>query len=552
MKQFKYFIAFLSLGVLFSCETAELEITENPNFLTPSQADPNFLLSEVQENFGRLIHSLGDTGGEFTRIQQLPGRDYQNAYGPTSFDGEWELAYQEIMQNIKLMNALAEEASLNSHIGIGQVIQAYTLVTLVDFFGDVPYSEALLGDAETPMLNPALDPGEQVYAAALTLLDQAVVNLPGGPAPSTDLFYRGNLTNWVKAANSIKMKIYLNQGDVTAFNAVTNYITSNSEDFQFHWGSNEIQPDTRHPYFAAGYTDTGGGFYQSNWLMNEMLEGVNGVTDPRRFYYFYRQNEATPSFDGAPANEEVLECSLFDAPIHYQQNNQVFCGVASGYWGRDHGNSDGIPPDGFLRTLPGVYPAGGIYDNNSFADANNQNGQDRGYGGAGITPIMLASWVDFMKAEISDERANTLSGARKSIEKVTSFGMEGIALSFEDLELTDQEKTNMIEEISSTLNTRVESYLEALAVAYDASSNKSNIRAKQYWIAMYGNGIDAYNAYRRTGLPSDLQLNIEPNPGAFPTIMFYPGNAATTNSNIAQRENLTSKPFWNTQTFNLN
>lgn len=28
----------------------------------------------------------------------------------------------------------------------------------------------------------------------------------------------------------------------------------------------------------------------------------------------------------------------------------VGSGSSHGYWGRDHGNSDGIPPDGALRT----------------------------------------------------------------------------------------------------------------------------------------------------------------------------------------------------------
>ena len=33
-----------------------------------------------------------------------------------------------------------------------------------------------------------------------------------------------------------------------------------------------------------------------------------------------------------------------------------------GYWGRDHGNDEGTPPDNFTRTASGVYPAGGSFD----------------------------------------------------------------------------------------------------------------------------------------------------------------------------------------------
>ena len=66
-----------------------------------------------------------------------------------------------------------------------------------------------------------------------------------------------------------------------------------------------------------------------------------------------------------------------------------------------------------------------------------------------------------------------------------------------------------------------------------------------------GNGTDAYNAYRRTGLPSDVQPNIEPNPGAFPVSMWYPNNYTARNSNASQKSDLTGKVFWNTQSPNL-
>ena len=77
------------------------------------------------------------------------------------------------MEDIRVMNGLAAESGLTYYIGMGEVMQAYTLLTLVDFFGDVPYSEALLG-AEN--LNPALDSGQSVYNAALALLDSAAVS----------------------------------------------------------------------------------------------------------------------------------------------------------------------------------------------------------------------------------------------------------------------------------------------------------------------------------------------------------------------------------------
>ena len=75
--------------------------------------------------------------------------------------------------DIKAMNVLAEEANLTHHIAMGQFFQAYTLVVLVDFFGDIPVTEALQGSEN---LNPNLEPGASAYDAAFGLLDEAIAN----------------------------------------------------------------------------------------------------------------------------------------------------------------------------------------------------------------------------------------------------------------------------------------------------------------------------------------------------------------------------------------
>ena len=40
----------------------------------------------------------------------------------------------------------------------------------------------------------------------------------------------------------------------------------------------------------------------------------------------------------------------------------LYCNLPEGYWGRDHGNDEGIPPDHSKEHLMGIYPAGGAYD----------------------------------------------------------------------------------------------------------------------------------------------------------------------------------------------
>jgi hypothetical protein len=542
-------------GLFFaSCETTELDLTQNPNALAPEQADPDFYLNSIQLSYAYLIESFGNTAGAVTRIDYMNGRDYANAYQPGSFNGRWSSAYQTIMQDIREMNILADEAGLTHHKGIGQFIEAHILMTLVDFFGDIPYTEAFQGAAN---LNPMSDSGESVYAVALGLLDSAIANFnsdalgdPTWVGGTIDPFYNGDWSKWTKAANTLKMNAYMNTRNVDGsalanFNAIVasgNYISTNADDFQFRWGTEAIQPDSRHPRYRSNYTATGGGSYMSNSLMDYMRGGFDGgydigggvfIADPRIMFYYHRQTNPTPGIAGAPANEEVLECGLQNAPAHYA--GYVFCANPQGWWGRDHGNDNGIPPDGFLRTLAGVYPAGGKLDDWSYGGQQNGDGN----GGRGITPILLASWQDFLIAEaelVSGDptaaKNSMFAGMAKSMDKVLNF-------------YPRTERFDAIMDIYfGGLSFVVNSFYARVDAEWDAADNVMDVLGMQSFVAQYGNGLGAYNFYRRTGFPTTLQPNIEPNPGGFIRSFYYPADHANNNSNISQKSGVTDPVFW--------
>jgi hypothetical protein len=292
---------------------------------------------------------------------------------------------------------------------------------------------------------------------------------------------------------------------------------------QFTYGTNEVQPDTRHPAYSSDYTVNGGGNYRSIAFMNYLQE----TNDPRRRYYFYRQNAVTPGQDGSEPALETLQCSLQTPPAHYQ--GFPFCGLPNGYWGRDHGNDEGIPPDGFLRTLVGVYPAGGAFDDSRFKAL----GQGAGAGGNGIVPILLSSSVHFWAAEVSlsngdldGAKTHLLAGLSDSVEKVTAFGA---------LDTTAD---------LSTAPTADDISLHANQTASSFDDDPWNVLGHQFFVSLYGNGSDAYNFYRRTGYPNNLQPNLEPNPGAFVRSMWYPANFVNTNSSVSQKSDVSQTVFW--------
>lgn len=533
------------LMLFMACETTDLDLRTDPNFLSPDQSDVNSLLNNIQLEFIDIIDGTGGQGdgfgrigAELCRIDYMFGRNYTNAYGPAGFDDEWTSSYADMISDIRILTPLAQEAELFVHLGIAKTLEAFTIVTLVDFFGDIPYSEALQGLENA---NPVRDSGADVYASALALLDEAIAdfNATSAANPTTDFFYGSDASSWIKAANSIKLKIYLQSrlvdpGAVASFNAIIasgDYISSSADDFQFNgWGTNEVQPDVRHPRYSESYTVTGGIDYMSNWLMNNMLDN----NDPRIRYYFYRQVNATPNSDNP--NEETLQCSVQDIPIHYQGTPfaNIWCSLPGGYWGRIHGSNEGIPPDGFLRTLTGVYPAGGAFDDSRFESL----GQGDGAGGIGITPIILASTVDFYQAEIamvegnaSSARGFILDGLQKSVSKVTSFGANDTTA---DLSLEPS-----AEDIAN--------YSADVAARFDNAStdeDRWNVLGEEFLTNLYGNGIDGYNFYRRTGYPNTVPPNVEPNPGAFIRSLFYPANYVNNNANAVQKDAVTDQVFW--------
>lgn len=544
MKNIKYFII-LAVGLLtlHSCETVELDKKDNPNALSPSQADINLTMNAILVRTGSFTNTIGSYGSRFTRIRNMFGVNYQNVFSPATFDGVWNQAYADIMNDIRAMNAQIEglDGEFEKHRAVGEVIEAYLIVTLVDYFGSIPYSEAL----DTSNLTPQVDEGSAVYQAALDLLDDAIVKFQQDTTVelANDFYYDNDYGKWVKLANTLKMKIYIQQrlvnpSAISSFDAIAttgNYIQE-GEDFVFNWGSTLDNPNSRHPLYNAQYAPGGPAtWYMSNWLMDRMLNGQS-IEDPRIRYYFYRQVGDVLS-NVNPDTGEEKRCVIQTIPPHYDNNDILYCYPDNnrGYWGRDHGSNEGIPPDGFLRTAFGIYPAGGRFDDSSFEIIDGNNYGAEGYG---VTPIILASTVDFWRAEAAlyggagsaDQFLE--SAINKHIDYVRTFSGRS-AQDFDESTIPDESDDA--------------AYIADVITDFNSSADnlrKLDILGDQFFISLIGNGTDAYNFYRRTGAPRDIQPNIEPNPGPFPRSMWYPAGEVTANPNVSQKDDLTVRVFW--------
>jgi len=640
-----------------------LDLTEDPNAIQPNQAIVPLLLNSMQRQTAVMFSTSSRISGPLMRQHNSAGSTYFNAIGPATFDGVWQTAYAGILNDSETLLAQADALGYARFSGIARILRAYTIVVMVDMFGDIPYTEALLG---ADNYSPSVDGGLSLYNEALALLARAETDLttpntnavPAGYnnplAPALqDQYYYGTLAKWLRFANTIKLKIFLNlrltdlatatAGIQAAIAAPQGLILAAGDSFFFRYSTSTGDPDARHPQFVNNYP-AGGGDYMSNWLMWQMFHGYNANTystlagynntagfgpsatlagDPRIRFYFYRQDNDN---DTDPNN---MRCAVnLAAPDHYPQvkagaivinaaagyptgitNNvasiawgsngvgaggnlpRTFCFPTDrGYWGRDHVDPQGIPPDAFLRTAWGVYPSGGAFDDNSGFQFGVGSGV--GFRGAGMQPIMMRSFVNFMLAEAYLTMPGLVPNVPAGVSGVpqTHFDLR-IQNSFDDVRdfsttggITGDDQPNSSAAMvnaaatpgainigtfypSATYTADVNNYKNAAAdlpngfgggaltqFAAGTTDERMRLIAREYWVSAFGNGVEIYNLYRRTGYPAGLQPTIQPTDAAstpFPRSYWYPQGFVTLNANVDQKASLALKVFWDNTTHNL-
>ncbi|MBP6460674.1 MAG: SusD/RagB family nutrient-binding outer membrane lipoprotein [Crocinitomicaceae bacterium] len=201
-----------------------------------------------------------------------------------TLDGYWRIVYTQALPNIQVLEQKAIATNSSHYLGIAKVLKAINIGTTTDLYGDIPYSESLLG---TAALYPKYDSQQAIYTEIIKLLDESIA-LFSAPNTSTlapgseDLIYQGKIANWTKAAYTFKARFQLHlskiNGATTTANAVlaslSKGFTSNADDFQLKYNSVNINPW----YSTQVGLFTGNVFYAiSNHFISYMNGSVSGV-----------------------------------------------------------------------------------------------------------------------------------------------------------------------------------------------------------------------------------------------------------------------------------
>ena len=497
----------------------------NPNLTQVNP--PKVILPGLEATIG---FSMGSDLHRYSSLwsQQLAaqnGRQTENydryVLSSTEVNGVWRSnLYAGALADIEEILRKSPSEVHPHYFGISKVLKAFTYSMLVDYWGDVPFSEAMQGSDN---LQPAIDDDATIYPKLISMLDEAIVLLstssPLAVVGSDDLFYggSGNIAKWIKLANTLKLRLYLHMANVPGFDAsvITTFINatpanqfmeSTADDFQMNFETTSGRQNPFHQFILSRTDDV----CTSSTIINLM----NMKADPRRARYF------TPS---------PFSPALYTTPPS----------GTTGYKGLQNGFGANSVDNSLSRVH--VFVRGGVTSSTIPAGPNLPVSNTTGlaYDGSAAQNILTFAEYNFIRAELA-----LRYGAPGVAE---TFYQAGITASFVDAGLTSALATTYLAsdadgdtETVGTLGGTAEEQLQKLI--------------EEKYVANFSVAGEPWSDWRRTGFPL-LQLlpgTLNPgNGGKVPRVLFYPQQEVDANPKLAAVIRTTMsdrKVFWDTRT----
>nr|WP_319999086.1 SusD/RagB family nutrient-binding outer membrane lipoprotein [uncultured Draconibacterium sp.] len=485
------FSLLISLALVFNACDDFLDINDNPN--DPSDATIVQLLPAGQAGivfgFSNALNRIASDN-----VQYFSGRYDSWNITPSDVSNGWRFSlYAGGLADLEQVIIKATETENYHFVGVAKLYKAYAYSIMVDLWNDIPFSQANNPEFEFP----EFDEASSIYDNLFLLIDEAIADLEK-PLPdlaadlsSVDLVYNGDINSWKKMGYTLKLKMYnqirlkapgLAKTQIENLVASGNLMSKNSDDFLFQFGTS-TSPENRHPGFITDY-ETKGEAYVNKFFYDTMFD----KSDPRIPYYFYNQN--------------------------------------TDFEGRYTGDPTPTGNDGDTRSIQGLYPVGGKYDN---GEAETAGGSDAtGNGRYRMITNVMRLFIECeaalaLDANVSDTPKNLLEDALKAtFTEINSLSAPDI---------TDDVRN---------------AYITSVLDMFDnAATNEEKLAVvmQEKWIAMFGNAIEAWNDYRRTGypvLPDPLTASNNVVANRYP----YPNDELNSNPNAPEALENNMKVFW--------
>lgn len=475
-----------------SCEKF-LDVNQNPN--NAATTPPSVLLTSTA------ITTAFSNGNEINRItsllvqhvagtaNQAAGQDVYNIRG--GLDNQWQFElYAGALQNSQVLIDAGVRTGSPAYSGIGKLLKAYNFAMTTDLWGDIPYSQALQG---LNLLKPRFDKQEDIYKGNSALGIQSLDDLIKegladlnqttntlAPSGVDDPIYRGDLTKWRRMGNTLRMKLAntisrrepaLAKAIIDEVIAGNNFINSNADDFDVPFGGTVGNRNPIYDFNGVNVPGSVAGQRPLDITLSQRLLDSMRVRNDPRLPIYFNTVPATV------ANSTTTSVGVF---YGYQNGNTV------------------AAPAQTSRSKYNVYFTG--------------NG--------GEAPIRLIT--NFQRLFIMAESALILG---------TSTGGSSVQALYQAAIRASMTKAGLT-------STQIDAYFAAnpaVATLRGSQQQQLNQIITQKWIAMVGNGYEAYNDYRRTGYPRlALALNAQgDNPNAIPKRFVYPASETSGNASNA-------------------
>ncbi len=515
----KFLTILITLAVAgSSCKKDYLNLTNNPN--VPSAATPNLLLSAALKTTADIVNGPGYVmyaawvGYLSQSTNYQPFVTLEQYQFTTSTYDVWTPNYL----NLSNYKALALSTPEPNYQAISKIMTAYDYEALVDNYNNVPYNTALQG---TNVLNPTYTSGQAIYLDLMKQLDAAIVLIQNAPASAlnpaaADIMFNGKMNNWIKFANTLKLRLCLRESTNPSLAADFATLTAAVKATQSLGYLDGTIAATVNPGYLN--SDANGGQQSPLWRNYGTTQSGSAQTDNAQ----YQANTFAANFFGSNNDPRLTRVYSPSSTAGAAGATNLVAGSAVNVY-----NGVAVVSTSFGDAQP---PKGTVNGSNNVGLSPSKIGPGLLKSATQNAVIMSSAEALFLQSEAAAR--GVISG-----DPVALYNA-GITASFVDEGLTAAQAT---------------SYYTQAAIAYPAAGSlETQVQAiiTQKWAALDVFGaFEAFNEERRTGYPN-VPTSIYPGANApnQVTRIFYPFVEYQTNAaSVAAQGTLdkfTSKIFW--------
>jgi hypothetical protein len=291
------------LATTLSCTDDFNEINTQPDALSTDDISAKFFVTNIQQKllrptmiplwFGDVIHpdqfsgqtANGWAGSDWTGDLGWVYNSFYTDLGCWDWLGSYNSDLTSYLNNVGEGGPLEDDM----YYALGLVMKGFYYQLYTEAFGMIPFTEA----SDPSITLPKYDDQLTIYKGIIADLDEAIAIIGDrteagsgfGKLGENDVIFNGNMQNWKKVANSLKLRIALRAhggvGEDFSDNAITEAISSGvlaDEDAMFEGYADE----TNIWGGSSSYGDVWNNFTGSQWKTTEALINIlKGSNDPR-------------------------------------------------------------------------------------------------------------------------------------------------------------------------------------------------------------------------------------------------------------------------------